>query len=127
MTLSAAAPGSDMLNHPFERLAEVPEQGWLARLLRRPDTRAASAALERALARLVPRIPSAGEVAGIYRHFRVPPRHARPVSIALWSRMFHHCRRHGVGSDEERRYLEALLAVLDLQESDVGVESDMQQ
>ena len=127
MAISVATPGRDTLSHPFERFAEVPEQGRLAQLFRQPDTRAASAALERTLARLVPRVPSAREVASVYRYFRVSPRHARPVSIALWSRMFHHCRRHGSGSDEERRYLDALLVALDLQASDVDIEPDAQQ
>lgn len=119
MTTFAASRDSDTLAHPFEKFAPVPEQGRLAQLLRRPDPRAASAAVERTLARLAPRVPSASEVSGIYRHFRVSSRRARPVSIALWSRMFHHCRRHGAGSDDERRYLAALMLALNLQESDV--------
>jgi hypothetical protein len=119
MATSAAPPRSETLTHPFERFAEVPEQGRLAQLLRRPDTRAASAALERTLARLVPRVPSEGEVASVFRHFRVSSRQARQVSIALWSRMFHHCRRRGDGSGEAQHYLAALLLALDLQESDV--------
>lgn len=90
-------------------------------LFRRPDARAASAVLERMLARIAPRVPTADEVAGIYRHYRVSPRRARPVSIALWSRMFHHCRRHGVGSEAERRYLRGLLEALDLRECDVDM------
>lgn len=110
-----------MLGHPFDRLARVPDQEWLGRLFRRPDSRAASAALERTLARLAPRVPSASEVTGIYRHFRVPPRRARPVSIALWSRMYHHCRRNGAGSEDELRYLNALLVSLDLRECDVDI------
>lgn len=120
MATSAAPPRSETFTHPFERFAEVPEQDGLARLLQRPDTRAASAALERTLARLAPRVPGAGEVAGIFRHFRVPSRQARQVSIALWSRMFHHCRRHEDGSGEAQHYLAALLLALDLRESDVG-------
>ena len=120
MATSAAPPRSETFTHPFERFADVPEQGRLAQLLRRPDRRAASAALERTLARLVPRVPSAGEVAGLFHHFRVSPRQARQVSIALWSRMFHHCRRHEGGSGEAQHYLAALLLALDLQESDVG-------
>lgn len=119
MATLAAPYENDTLAHPFEKFADVPEQGRFAQLLRRPDTRAASAVLERTLARLVPRVPGASEVDGIYRYFRVSPRQARPVSIALWSRMFHHCRRHGVGSDDERRYLAALLQALNLTESDV--------
>ena len=119
MATSAAPPRSETLSHPFERFADVPEQRRLAQLLRLPDTRAASAALERTLARLVPRVPSAGEVSGIFRHFRVSSRQARQVSIALWSRMFHHCRRHGGGSGEAQHYLAALLLALDLRESDV--------
>lgn len=119
MATSAAPPRSETLTHPFERFAEVPEQGRLAQLLRRPDTRAASAALERTLARLVPRVPSEGEVASVFRHFRVSSRQARQVSTALWSRMFHHCRRRGDGSGEAQHYLAALLLALDLQESDV--------
>jgi len=119
MAILAAPQEIDTLTHPFERFADVPEQGRLAQLFRRPDTRGASAALERTLARLAPRAPGTSEVAGIYRYFRVSSRHARPVSIALWSRMFHHCRRHGVDSDDERRYLAALLLALNLRESDV--------
>jgi hypothetical protein len=107
------------LSHPFDGLAPIPDQTRLAQLLRWPDPRAASAVLERMLARIAPRVPTASDVAGIYRHFRVSPRRARPVSIALWSRMFHHCRRHGTGSDDERRYLSALLAALGLREGDV--------
>ena len=98
MATSAVPPRSETISHPFERFADVPEQGRLAQLLRLPDTRAASAALERTLARLAPRVPSAGEGAGIFRHFKVSSRQARQVSIAHWSRMFHHCRRHGEGS-----------------------------
>ena len=86
-----------------------------------PDARAASAVLERMLGRIAPRVPTANEVAGIYRHFRLSPRRARPVSIALWSRMFHHCRRHGVGSEDERRYLSALLEAFGLRDSDVDM------
>jgi hypothetical protein len=119
MATSAVPPRSETISHPFERFADVPEQGRLAQLLRLPDTRAASAALERTLARLAPRVPSAGEVAGIFRHFKVSSRQARQVSIALWSRMFHHCRRHGEGSGEAQHYLAALLLALDLRESDV--------
>src|SRR6476661_7075728 len=107
------------LSHPFDSLAPIPDQGWLTQFLRRPDPRAASAVLERMLARIAPRVPTVEEVAGIYRHFRVSPRRARPVSIALWSRMLHHCRRHGVGSEHELRYLNGLLAALDLRECDV--------
>lgn len=119
MATSAAPLHSERFTHPFERFADVPEQGRLAQLLRRPHKRAASAALERTLARLVPRVPSQGEIASIFRHFRVPSRHARQVSIALWSRMFHHYRRHGDGSGEAQHYLAALLLALDLRESDV--------
>lgn len=119
MATSAAPPHNETLTHPFERFADVPAQGRLAQLLRRPHTRAASAALERTLARLVPRVPSPGEVAGIFRHFEVSSRQARHVSIALWSRMFHHCRRHGDGSGEAHHYLASLLLALDLRESDV--------
>ena len=119
MATSAAPPRTETFTHPYERFADVPEQERLAQLLRRPDTRAASAALERTLARLAPRVPAADEVAGIFRHFRIPSRRARQVSIALWSRMFHHCRRHGDGSGEAQHYLAALLLALDLQESDV--------
>ena len=119
MATFAAPPRSETLTHPFERFADVPEQGRLAQLLGWPDTRAASAALERTLARLAPAVPGPGEVAGIFHHFRVSSRRARAVSIALWSRMFHHCRRHGVGSEEERHYLATLLRALDLRESDV--------
>jgi len=119
MATSAAPPHRETLTHPFDRFADVPEQSRLARLLGRADARAASAALERTLARLVPRVPTAGEVTGLFRHFRVPSRRARQVSIALWSRMFHHCRRHGDGSGEARHYLAALLLALDLQDSDV--------
>lgn len=72
------------------------------------------------LARIAPRVPTADEVAGIYRHFRISPRRARPVSIALWSRMFHHCRWREDGSGEAQHYLAALLFALDLRESDVG-------
>lgn len=119
MATSAVPPRSETISHPFERFADVPEQGRLAQLLRRPDARAASAALERTLARLVPRVPTAGEVTGLFRHFRVPSHQARQVSIALWSRMLHHCRRHGDGSGEAQHYLTALLLALDLQDSDV--------
>jgi len=119
MATFAAPHDSDTLTHPFEKFADVPEQGRLAQLLGRPDTRGASAALERTLARLAPRVPSAREVAGIFRHFRVSERQARPVSIALWSRMFHHCRRHGDDSEEERQYLAALLQALNLRVCDV--------
>lgn len=106
-------------SHPFNRLAQVPTQGWLAKLVRRPDTRAAAAVLERTLARLAPRVPSAADVAGIYRHYMVPARCARPISIMLWARMFRHCRRNDVASDEELRYLKALRVALDLRECDV--------
>ena len=109
------------MSHPFDSVAPIPDQGWLMQFFRRPDARAASAVLERMLARIAPRVPTADEVAGIYRHYRVSPRRARPVSIALWSRMFHHCRRHGVGSENELRYLNGLLAALDLRECDVGM------
>ena len=120
MATSAAPPRSETFTTPFERFADVPEQERLAQLFRRPDTRAASAALERTLARLVPRVPAADEVAGIFRHFRVPSRQAREVSIALWSRMFHHCRWREDGSGEAQHYLAALLLALDLRETDVG-------
>jgi hypothetical protein len=112
------------LSHPFDSLAPIPDQGWLTQFFRRPDARAASGVLERMLARIAPRVPTADEVAGIYRHFRVSPRRARPVSIALWSRMFHHCRRHGVGSEAEWRYLRALLEAFDLRECDVEMRRD---
>lgn len=107
------------MSHPFDGLAPIPEQSWQTRCFRRSDARVASAVLERMLARIAPRAPTADEVSGIYRHFRISPRRARPVSIALWSRMFHHCRRHGVGSEEERRYLRALLEAFNLRECDV--------
>lgn len=109
------------MSHPFDSLAPIPDQSWVSRFFRRPDPRIASAVLERMLARIAPRVPTADEVAGIYRHFRISPRRARPVSIALWSRMFHHCRRHGVGSEDELRYLNGLLAALDLRERDVDM------
>ena len=106
--------------HPFDRFAPVPDQGWLAKLIHRPDTSAATAVLERTLARLAPRVPSAGDVAGIYRHFRVSPRRARPLSVALWGRMLRHSRRNDVASADELRYLNALLVALDLRESDIA-------
>jgi hypothetical protein len=124
MAISATSPGCVIAGHPFDRLAQVPDQDWLEKLFRLPNTRAASAALERTLARLAPTVPSAGEVAGIYKHFRVPPRRARPISIALWSRMYHHCRRNGVGSDDELRYLNALLVSLELRKCDVDIRQE---
>lgn len=108
-----------MPRHPFNRFAQVRDQRWRAKLAHRPDTRVAAAVLERTLARLAPKVPIADDVAGIYRHFRVPARCARPISIMLWARMFQHCRRNDVASHEELRYLNALLVALDLQECDV--------
>ena len=120
MATSAAPSRSQTVTHPFDRFSDVPEQGRLAQLLGRPDVRGASAALECTLARLAPEVPSAGVVASIFHHFRVSSRQARQVSVALWSRMFHHCRRHGDGFGEAQHYLAALLIALDLRESDAG-------
>ena len=106
--------------HPFDRFARVPEQRWLAKLIHWPDTGTAAAALERTLARLAPRVPSASDVAGIYRHYRIPPRRARRISLALWTRMFEHAEGRGVVSDGELHYLNALRVAFDLQDSDVA-------
>ena len=119
MAISAASSDCGLPRHPFSLFADVPEQGWLAHLLRRPDPRAASAVLERTLARLAPRLPSPSDVAGIYRHFRISPDRARPISIALWARMLDHYQRNGAGSSQELRYLNALRIALELGESDV--------
>jgi hypothetical protein len=119
MATSAASSDCGLPRHPFNLLADVPDQGWLAHILRRPDPRAASAVLERTLARLAPRVPSQSDVAGIYRHFRISPDCARPLSIALWARMLQHCQRNGARSGEGLRYLNALRVALELRESDV--------
>jgi len=109
-----------MPRHPFDMFAEVPDQAWLAKLLQRPDPRAAAAVLERTLARLAPRVPSASDVAGIYRHYRISPRCARSISIALLDRMLQHCQRNDVAPADELHYLDALRVALELQEGDVA-------
>jgi len=104
---------------PFDAKADIPEQGWLARLLHLPDTRAASAIVERALSRLAPNVPSANDVAGIYAYHRVSPARARRLSAVLWLRMLHSCLGDDVIAEAEERYLDALRIAFGLRDRDV--------
>jgi hypothetical protein len=120
MALPATTSGPGMpFEHPFESTVVIPELGWFPRLLRLPDTRAASAIVERMLARLAPDVPSADDVARIYSHHRISPARARRVSIALWLRMLHSCLGDDVITDAELHYLSALRLALNLRERDV--------
>jgi hypothetical protein len=120
MTSSAFAHPLRTLQVPFDPDADVPLQGWLGQLFRRPDTHGAVAVVERTLARRAPGVPSADVVAGIFAHFGVSPRRARELAIPLWLRMLHMCLRDDVITDEAMRYLTDLRITLNLRERDVN-------
>jgi hypothetical protein len=108
-----------VIRSPFVSDATAPAQGWLAKLLHRPDIAGASAAVERALAVGTPLVPADHVVAGILAAHHVAGSRAREVGIALWLRALHACIADDVVTDEELAYLNSVRLALNLRERDV--------
>lgn len=107
-----------MSRSPFTVDASAPAQGWLAKLLHRPDIAGASAAVERALAART--VPTDRDVAGILAAHRVTGSKARDLGIGLWLRALHACIADDVVTDAESTYLHTLRLALNLRERDVA-------
>jgi tellurite resistance protein len=93
---------------PFSATAQAPAQEWWAKLLRRPDTKGARAALERQLARAQNASLAPGEADVLLATHRVTGRAAREITSALWQKAFRACVADSMVTESEVEFLRRL-------------------